>query len=473
MLKVAVYGNTPRDLRFNRGGGKQEPSNTFCPHVAREYLHTEVVFKHGDDPMYKKFLLVPLLLLMAALALAACAAPTPQIVPQTVVVPQTQVVSNTVVVPQTQVVEKVITTTPPPAATQPAAAAARTLNALVGAGRETIAINSYFPTELKVHVGDTINWKINSDEIHTVSFTDGKVPPGADPKTFMFDPRFGAGPDSQVPGPFSPVPGGGPKDLMLTPLTTFATRPPGGPVEQWNGTGFASSGVMSDQPQGPPGTPPNNSFQLQFTSPGTYHYLCLIHYGAMQGVVQVVPATDPDVPSQADIDAQAKKELDALTPLVAQATAVMQQPSKELAVGNHTIWSVRAGNVEPNSGDLRVQVLQFGPKDLTIKAGDTVLWGSAYFHTVTFQPAPPPPAFPLPKPQANGPPLLLAPAEVVFPAEPAPVYDPTKYYNSGILTPGGPNGTTWALTFDKPGTYTYFCTVHYQQGMKATITVTQ
>jgi hypothetical protein len=132
-------------------------------------------------------------------------------------------------------------------------------------------------------------------------------------------------------------------------LTVFPTRRPGGPVETWDGTGFVSSGVLSDQPLGPPGRPLNNTFQLTFTKPGVYHYLCFIHNGAMQGAVQVVPATETDVPSQADVDGQTKEEMDTQNPLIDQAKAGAQQAGKELGSNNHTIWIVRAGNQEPNT----------------------------------------------------------------------------------------------------------------------------
>lgn len=344
---------------------------------------------------------------------------------------------------------------------------------LVGAGRETIALNAYFPGTFKVHVGDTVTWKINSDEIHTVSFSDGKVVPGQPPETFISDLRLGMPAGSVLPGPFMPVPGGAPTDMALTPLTNFATRAPGAPVETWDGTGFVSSGVMSDQPQGPPGTPPNNVFQLQFTKPGTYTYICLIHYGSMTGTVEVLPADSTDVTSAADATTQANTDIDKLNSWVKAAKTVAEQPVKEPGPNNTTIWKVRVGNVEGNTSDFRAQILQFGPSNLTIKAGDSVVWSSAYFHTVTFNPVPPPPDFVVPQPQPNGPPLLIANPKAVIPAKPSPIYDPKQYYNSGLLFPGSYAGMSWSLTFNTPGTYDYFCIVHFLQGMKATITVTK
>src|SRR5215468_9556740 len=49
----------------------------------------------------------------------------------------------------------------------------RTLTALVGVGQDTTQVLAFFPAALKVRAGDTITWKIESDEVHTVSFIQG------------------------------------------------------------------------------------------------------------------------------------------------------------------------------------------------------------------------------------------------------------------------------------------------------------
>ena len=90
----------------------------------------------------------------------------------------------------------------------PGAQAPRTLNALVGAGRDSEAINAFLPSRLRVRAGDTVAWKINSDEAHSVTFLSG-----------------GDFPEFAVP-----VPGGGPGELMLNPQAAFPTRPPGAPA---------------------------------------------------------------------------------------------------------------------------------------------------------------------------------------------------------------------------------------------------
>ncbi|MCH7817422.1 MAG: hypothetical protein IIC60_12730, partial [Proteobacteria bacterium] len=129
----------------------------------------------------------------------------------------------------------------------PQTAAPRELTALVGSGRDTEAIIAFLPSMLTVRAGDTITWRLDSDEIHTVSFLSG-LP---------------------VPGFAVPIPGGGPTDLMLNPDVAFPTRAPGAAVEVYSGTGVVNSGVMSDEPPAPD-APANNAFSLVFDTPGTY-----------------------------------------------------------------------------------------------------------------------------------------------------------------------------------------------------------
>ena len=51
--------------------------------------------------------------------------------------------------------------------------APRNLVALVGAGQQTTDVNAFFPGNIRIHVGDTVTWKENGDEIHTVTFVKG------------------------------------------------------------------------------------------------------------------------------------------------------------------------------------------------------------------------------------------------------------------------------------------------------------
>ncbi len=414
--------------------------------------------------MDRKLVILSLVLGLAALLAigwAAQAAPLAQATPT----PTGTTAAQTTVAPSATI------TVTSPSATEVISGTGQTISATVGAGVETVAAIGFYPATLKVHVGDTVQWKLNSDELHTVTFSDGKAPPGNDPAALLFDPRPDAVKGDVVPNFPAPIKGGGPTDFQFNPVFAFPSRLPGAPVETWDGTGFANSGALSKQPSGPPGSPPNDTFSLTFTKPGIYRYLCLVHLGQMIGTVQVVPTTDTDVPTQADIDTQAQKEANAMLDLIAQAVKDFQPAPPQVLPDKTNLVFVNAGIQEGQTFIGQGQSMSFGPKDLKIKVGDTVVWTSTYFHTVTFNPSPPPPEFIIPKPQPQGPPLLVINPLVLLPMKPSQVYDPTKYYNSGTLTPGGIFGTEFSLTFDKPGTYEYFCAVHYLQGMKATITV--
>jgi plastocyanin len=114
--------------------------------------------------------------------------------------------------------------------------------------------------------------------------------------------------------------------------------------------------------------------------------------------------------------------------------------------------------VDINDG--RVQSLEFVPKDGTIHAGDTVFWESRFFHTATFVPTLPPPDRFVPEPQPDGPVQRIRKPITFNLARPAAVFDPAQVFNSDAIgTFPGP-GITFALTFETPGVFKYFCGIH-------------
>ena len=134
----------------------------------------------------------------------------------------------------------------------------------------------------------------------------------------------------------------------------------------------------------PSGATPNLTFSVTFDKPGTYPFLCLVHPDRMRGTVEVVSASATDVPDQAQIDAQAQAESAPLLALVQKAKDQGSTARSDPGPRGTTLWFVRAGNSDWFSGDSRSQVFDFLPKAMTIKAGDTVVWASTYFHTITF-----------------------------------------------------------------------------------------
>jgi plastocyanin len=321
------------------------------------------------------------------------------------------------------------------------------LTVLAGAGQDTVSINAFFPASLRIRAGDTVTWKINSNEPHLATFLAGEPPP---------------------PDPI-PIPDGGPTDLMLNPKLAFPSKAPDAPTETYDGTEFRNSGFLSD------GTvvPPVESYSLTFDKPGTYEYICLIHPATMKGEIVVEEADATDVPEQEEIDAAAEADM---APLLEQAEVIRASAVASDTVrtqpgpNDTTIWYIPAGAA---SSDPRIELYDYFPKNLSIQEGDQVIWTSLFFHQVIFPAGQPTPLFVVPTEVEGQPfPNLVVSPEVAFPVIPAGEFDGTEYFSSGLIGAGPlPGGTTFALTFTKAGSYEYVCATHEPLGMKGNITV--
>jgi plastocyanin len=130
------------------------------------------------------------------------------------------------------------------------------------------------------------------------------------------------------------------------------------------------------------------------------------------------------------------------------------------------MWEVRAG--APVEG---VEVNAFLPRTVTVSVGDTVMWRFLGFHTVTFLGNNPPPDLFVPGPGPGE--LSAGPAFFPIPFPPAP--GAATYDGSGVLSSGTPSEEggaetpPFAVTFTRPGTYTYVCLVH--PGQTGTVVV--
>jgi len=116
-------------------------------------------------------------------------------------------------------------------------------------------------------------------------------------------------------------------------------------------------------------------------------------------------------------------------------------------------WRVIAGGVSHQGA---VFANAFFPRVLDVHAGDTVIWQFAGFHNAAFTSGQAVP----PLVVEEGGKRYLNP-QVVFPQGPR-TYDGSGYRNSGT-PPEDPKEWArlrYALTFTKPGTYTYVCIIH-------------
>ncbi len=220
-------------------------------------------------------------------------------------------------------------------------------------------------------------------------------------------------------------------------------------------------------------------YSLTFTEAGTYPYLCIVHThpGAdgtpegMLGVVTVQPAGTPYPQTQAQIDAAAGAQLATDTRMATQAEPAATQVTAAPGPGGTTTYNVNVGY-----GDMLMDYMRFAPSELTIAQGDTVVFtqrAPGAPHTVTFASGGAEPDLVLPEPQPGGPPKLVLNPAVLNPAG-GRVYSGAGYFNSGWLngtTNPAPGPRSYALTFDTPGRFEYYCVLHDDQGMVAHITV--
>ena len=295
----------------------------------------------------------------------------------------------------------------------------------------------FYPESITINAGDTILFKSNSMEPHTVTF-----------------PKPGAPmPDLIIPE------GGTSQRLMFNPLDAF---PQGG--TSYDGSAFTGSGQLGGDPTSP------TSYKLAFSKAGTYDYGCAFH-PMMKGKVVVQAAGTAYPKTQAQIDADAKaliaQDTVAATKMEPDAKKVSSRPGPN----GTTIWSANIGY-----GDGMYAYMRFSPKVLTIRAGDTVEWTQKDVdtpHTVTFVSGGKEPDLALVELQPNGPPKVIVNPVVLTPAG-GPVYSGKGYFNSGFIQGSkspAPGPRTYALVFDTQGKYEYICVLHDAMGMSATVTV--
>jgi plastocyanin len=293
---------------------------------------------------------------------------------------------------------------------------------------------AFFPEEITVNTGDRIFFEMMS--FHTVTFL-GDAPM---PALFVPEAEASGTPAAADEGRW-----------VANPMAAFPSGPP-----VHDGASYLNSGIPD------PTMPP---FVVEFTTAGTFEYLCLVHPVHMKATVIVQEQGAERPMDQAGYDAQTATQIEALVAEgVALAGEYTEGGQATPASGTGTVWDVAAG-----VGAEQVQVMQFLPGRLEISAGDTVRWtnnGHTEPHTVTFLGGSEPPELVMVEPQSAGPPMLVLNPDAMDPAG-GPSYDGTSYTNSGWLQEDAsefPEGTefphTWELTFDTPGEYPYYCVLH-------------
>jgi plastocyanin len=327
-------------------------------------------------------------------------------------------------------------------------APSRTYTVLVGAGdvHHGVEVMAYFPDALRIHVGDTVHWVQNTNEIHTVTFLGGSQPPALIVTAASLE-------MTSTPSP-----------LVFNPLAVNRAAPTVGLGDM---TTFVNSGLMGREPG------QYRSFDLTFTAQGTYHYLCLVHGVMMSGTVKVF-GPHAHVASPREVMAIG---LHQLARQMAKAPAVIRAAERQIkpatanpdgTVTHHVVMGFSKGQID---------LMRFFPAKTRVHPGDTVTWemspSNTAPHTVTFLNGQPEPGLAVPVPQPSGPPVLYIDPAVLFPSPfpPAPVLTRTGMYNSGLMNPGT-DTASWQVSPEiTPGPLPFLCMLHDTSGMRGTLTV--
>lgn len=294
----------------------------------------------------------------------------------------------------------------------------------------------YYPETITVNAGDTVVWKLNSAEPHTVTF----------PK-----------PGEKMPDLI--ISEGGSKRLIFNPQTIF---PSGKDV--YDGTELTGSGQLAREEGFP------KEYKLTFMTPGVFTYACAFH-SKMKGKIIVQKEGFSYPLAQEQIDKQVENFIAKDEKQAKQEESEFKPVERREGPNGTTIHRVPMGY-----GQGLMSYMRFVPTNIEISEGDTVEWVQEDVeapHTVTLTSGGEEPELVLTEKQQQGPPKLIINPQLLAGAG-GKTYDGTGYFNSGFLwgknTPL-PGPKSYLLTFSKKGEYKYFCALHDEMGMKGTVTV--
>jgi plastocyanin len=288
-------------------------------------------------------------------------------------------------------------------------------------------VNDFFPHRVTIHQGDTVEWQGMSIGFHTVDF----------PKRGTGDLPFIVATDTPISGltdfAGNPFWFNGQSNLAFNPQLFAAS-----------GTGSYDGSARADSAL-PVGKPV--PFKLTFTKPGTYVYVCDLHYG-MRGTVVVAPRS-AKIPTAA-------QEAGAIAAQQSRATDTAKTLARTRVNDKVSVGVSGAGGVD---------VLAMFPKTVRVRVGSTLTFaippGSGATHTVTFGPA----NYLRPLETSIAGPTPTATA--VYPSSgsnpiPVPGTHGNGFANSGELDRGddAPLESQASFRFTAPGTYQYVCLIH-------------
>lgn len=281
-----------------------------------------------------------------------------------------------------------------------------TLTIRAGSGSNGNWVNLFLPKDVTILTGDTLSWRVESGEPHSITFILGEPPAG---------------------------------DLPVTPSPV--TIPDDGPVVN-------SDIIFGGNPANPP------TFDATFSEAGTYDYLCIIH-PFMTGTVTVLDPDDPEADSadtQESADARGDlEEAPALAEGQQNDAAVRARvPAAVTQPGGTKEYSVILGG---ETRDTQQNIMY--PASLSLTAGDTIRFinETPIPHSATFGEMPP------------GDPFAAPPTENTDPGN--GVVHTGLFTATG--EPPATTPDSRVITFSKPGTYDFYCLLHPEMQGSVTV----
>jgi plastocyanin len=281
-------------------------------------------------------------------------------------------------------------------------------------GRQVLA---FLPNEVWIHAGDSIAFKVATDEPHTVTFLTS----------------------NQVRLPFS----------VGCPGTT-----PSGSAE--DGSSCLNSGTLSK----------GQEYSVTFPTAGDYKLVCLYH----QNHTAMIHVLDPSAQLPHDQDFYKDEAAEMQKEMLSSADHIMDHDMDSSAAG---VTAGAGSIIATGGGSDTLSVVRFMHPDKIVHVGDTVEWTNddpITPHTITFGAEP---ANPIP-PSAN---VTVDPDGALH----ATVSSEGDNVHSGFIAaapqdqiglPQPPPGITrFRVTFTKPGTFAYKCVLHDNLGMLGKVVV--
>jgi plastocyanin len=302
--------------------------------------------------------------------------------------------------------------------------------ATVGAQSKNQAhqVLAFLPNEIWIHAGDSITWKFDTDEIHTVSF----LKSGQTRLPFQVG-CLGYSPDGSA---------------TVDGSTCVTTTP-----------------SVSGQ-----------TFTVTFPVAGNFKIVCLVHAN-MTGVVHVLNLSQALPHNQEFYDDQAAELRHDLLSDTDKGNDHHGDHERDSSDRTHSPENqVTAGGAEISAtagGSETVALMRFMESTTVIHAGETIEWsnvGPVTAHTITFGTEP---VDPMP-PSAN----VTVDADG---ARHAVINAPMDSVNSGLISASpqdriglaqSPLGITrFRVTFTNPGVFPYICALHDNLGMTGKVIV--